>query len=531
MNSSIYAWATLPTDHELQHFLTQHPEQKTLLFGLPENRTLPVIAPHSPFQNAWQHALACVQFQAANIINDFAPQTDVYLMPHHLMAQLSELGLQKIQWQTEAIAQGTPKTEKPWQRLPENPHSFSGSPTVLIIGAGIAGAATAYELAKRVAQVIVLESEQKVAQAASGNYQGLLYAKISPHLTPQTELLLAGYGYTWRLLHQLLPEQSTWQACGVLHLNHDTNEQKRNAQLAEHSWHTHLYRAVDAHTASQLANFPIENSGLFWQHGAWLNPASLVHALLAHDNIRVWTHQKAQHIQHNGREWQVKTEQGNTFSGSHIVFCTGAHSQHVPIIRDFPTQLIRGQTSLARATPKSCQLNIALSGKSYISPAWQNQHCFGASFINNDAEHGWREAEQLSNWAELQHLNPELAQELIAFSGSLNTPTGHAAVRCDSHDHLPIVGALGDAERMRQIYAKLALDKNYRLTTPCPYLPQAYANIAHGSRGLATAPICAAQIAAEICGTAQVFSQNLRHALQPNRLIIRQIVRHQLIPH
>ncbi|XXQ68822.1 FAD-dependent 5-carboxymethylaminomethyl-2-thiouridine(34) oxidoreductase MnmC [Neisseriaceae bacterium B1] len=574
MKSNIYAWATQPTDQELQHFLAQHPEKKTLIFRLPENRSLPQIAPDSPFKTQWQRALACIQFQAANIIADFAPQTDVYLMPHHLMAQLAEFTTQTIHWQTEAINQTAPKPEKPWQRLPENRSEFSdrnlcktpdlsavqsdsiaqradnieifssageahreemcqrwgfakvsGSPNVIIIGAGIAGAATAYELARRGAQVVILESANDVAQAASGNYQGLLYAKISPHLTPQTELLLAGYGYTHRLLQQLLPEQTTWQACGVLHINHDANEQKRNEQLAQHSWHTHLYRAVNSQQASQLAKFPIENSGLFWKNGAWLNPASFIQTLLQHDNIRVYTNQKAEKIQQNGKEWQVQTEQGNTFSGSHIVFCTGADSQNVSIIQDFPTQLIRGQTTIGRATPKSCQLNIALSGKSYISPAWQNQHCFGASFINNDAQNDWRTSEQASNWAELQQLNPQLAQELASISGSLNEPTGHAAIRCDSHDHLPIVGALGNIAQMRQIYAKLALDKNYRLNAPCPYLPQAYANIAHGSRGLATAPICAAQIAAEICNTPQIFSQNLRHALQPNRLIIRQIVR------
>ncbi|ENW2632876.1 FAD-dependent oxidoreductase, partial [Neisseria gonorrhoeae] len=108
---------------------------------------------------------------------------------------------------------------------------------------------------------------------------------------------------------------------------------------------------------------------------------------------------------------------------------------------------------------------------------------------------------------------------------------GHAAIRCDSPDHLPVVGALGDIAAMRQTYAKLALDKNYRIDTTCPYLPNAYTNTAHGTRGLATAPICAAAVAAEILGLPHLFSQRLRHALHPNRTVIRAIVRRQnLIP-
>ena len=78
---------------------------------------------------------------------------------------------------------------------------------------------------------------------------------------------------------------------------------------------------------------------------------------------------------------------------------------------------------------------------------------------------------------------------------------------------------------MRTVYAKYASDKNYRIATPCPYLPNAYANTAHGSRGLATAPLCAAEIAAQIFGTPRPLSERLRQALNPNRLVIGQIVR------
>ena len=115
-----------------------------------------------------------------------------------------------------------------------------------------------------------------------------------------------------------------------------------------------------------------------------------------------------------------------------------------------------------------------------------------------------------------------------SFSDGLQTTQGHAALRCDSLDHLPVVGALGDITAMQSAYAKLALDKNYRLDNiPCPYLPNAYINTAHGTRGLATAPICAAAIAAEILGLPHPLSQRLRTALHPNRTIIRAIVRQQ----
>lgn len=518
---TVYAWNTLSDADEISRFLTQHRESKLLVFRLPENRIFSSISSEHSLFSSWQHVSRCVQFDTANFIRDFAAQTDLLLLPFHLMPQLRDYVASNIYWQTSPIDLAEPTPSKIWQKLPE--HTFSGSPNVVVIGAGIAGAVCAFELATRGAKVCVLEACTNVANKGSGNQQGLLYAKISAHLTTQTELLLAGYGYTRRLLEKLLPEQTTWQACGVLHLNHNANETQRNAQLATQTHHAHLYRAVNAQEASEIAGIACTQSGLFWQQGAWINPKSVVQKLLQHPNIQVFCQQNITNIYHDGTKWHAQSSTQH-FSGSHIVFCTGADSDKIPIIRDFPIQKIRGQTSIAHANSESYSLKTALSGASYISPAWQNQHCFGATFINNDAQSDWREQDDQENWQQLATLNPTLYQALKqnALSGSLK---GHAAIRCDSHDHLPIVGALGDVFAMKTVYAKYALDKNYRIKTPCPYLPNAYASIAHGSRGLATAPICAAQIAAEICQTPFVLSANVRQALLPNRLIIRQIVR------
>ena len=65
-------------------------------------------------------------------------------------------------------------------------------------------------------------------------------------------------------------------------------------------------------------------------------------------------------------------------------------------------------------------------------------------------------------------LHPHLAADLLSDGLSLayNIPKGHAALRCDSPDHLPIAGPLGHIAAMQQAYARLALDKNYSLSTP-----------------------------------------------------------------
>ena len=602
MTHHTHAWANIPTLAQIQSHLAAHPDSRHLIFCLPANHVIPQWQAAAPSQHAlaqaWQEATRCLAHDAVNYIRQWQPETDLWLLPPYAARHLHEHFPQpeNIIWHTPPVAQQPAPPRQAWQQPPtrQSETNTTAQPHVLIIGAGIAGAATAHECATRGARVTVLEAHAP-AQAASGNRQGLLYAKISPHPTAQTELLLAGYGYTRRLLQRLLPMQQSWGASGVLHLNHNPSETQRNAQLAQNQHYQHLYRPVSPAQASQIAGIPIAQSGLYWQHGAWLNPPALIHALLRHPNITLHPHTKAQSIHHSGNQWHVHTPNG-IFSGSHIVFCTGADNAHTPLIQHYPFQIIRGQTSIAPATQGSLKLKTALSAASYISPAWQGEHCYGATFSPNNPSRDWHAEDEARNRQALAQLSPYLAQQFADYYaahpirqpenecsefrqnvnepshdylGSLKTqrqpeneynkfprnqtpcepnqaqaqllrqpendhnechPKGHTATRCDCHDHLPAVGAISDPAALRTTYAAYALDKNYRLATPCPYLPNAYTNTAHGSRGLATAPLCAAEIAAQICHTPRPLSERLRQALNPNRLIIRQIIRSKTNP-
>ena len=144
----------------------------------------------------------------------------------------------------------------------------------------------------------------------------------------------------------------------------------------------------------------------------------------------------------------------------------------------------------------------------------------------NDTGNDWRESDEQLNHEALIQLHPTLATSFHK-PHTPNQMRGHASIRCDAPDHLPMVGELGDITAMQDTYAQLALDKNQTINSPCPYLPNAYLNTAHGSRGLSTAPLCGASIAAQIAGTPNPLSKHLRQALHPNRSIIRSIIRHK----
>ena len=531
------AWNGIPDIRTLYNIIDKRAQPLNLIICLPDYK----IPDFQTAQDAsdgecrlkhrLEQALQCLQFNSINLIEHILPDVRFWLVPPSRTNRLHE-HFQHISWQSEAAAQAENTPDKPWFAHPYT--SERQKPKhILVIGAGISGAATAYILAEYGISVTVLDAG-KAASAASGNRQGLLYAKISPHDTEQTELLLTGYGYTKRLLEHILPDSDTWGGNGIIHLNYNQDEYRRNHELGLQKHHVHLYRSITSAEAEKIAGIPLSapytepSCGLFWQHGVWLNPPAFVHALLNHPLIRLHENTPLTDISHDGEKWIATTPNG-IFSATHIIYCTGAHSSYLPEtnLSSLPLRQIRGQTGLTPSTPFSEQLRCAVSGESYISPSWHGLHCYGASFIPNSSHTGWNDAEEASNRQALAHLEPSLAESLFTTNPNPQKYQGHAAMRCDSPDHLPIVGALGDIAAMQQTYAKLALDKNYRIDAPCPYLPNAYANTAHGTRGLATAPICAAAIAAEILGFPHPLSKRLRHALHPNRTVIRAIVRRQ----
>ena len=191
-------WNDIPPLREL---LAAAARNRRLAVCLPEKR-IPRFEPSEQpdeverrFLQHWPQQSACLQFAAANILHGLLPQgAELWLMPPAAADCLSDYFSDGLEWQTEARPQSPAAAQKPWFRPSEN---RNGAPPehVAVIGAGIAGAATARALAERGVRVSVLEA-RTAAHAASGNRQGLLYAKISAHDTEQTELLLGGYGHS-----------------------------------------------------------------------------------------------------------------------------------------------------------------------------------------------------------------------------------------------------------------------------------------------------------------------------------------------
>lgn len=402
---------------------------------------------------------------------------------------------------------------KPWF----DPPPYRPVKEVIVIGAGIAGASTAYALAKQGIKVTVLEQSQ-IASGASGNHQGLLYCKISASDTAQNKLLKQAYGFVLQQLQTDFPQAPFWESCGLLQLAFNHAEAKRQQGLIKQgSADFEVWQQQNADLAQRLP----DAEGLWWPQGARVSPPLWIKALLAHPLITV--HEQCPLAElcppAANEDWQVVTLKHGVFTASHVVICAGAHSDSLSQASFLQLRRIRGQVAYVSANQHSLNLSAAVTGAHYIIPAFKGIHTFGASFVFNDDNCDFRLSEHQDNIEGLRSVFPELAN--IA---ATEMPHGRASIRADSIDHLPIVGPVGKFDDMRRIYHKLSQDKNYPITTACPYWDGLWVNTAHGTRGMLTAPLCAHSLALRMSNQIDELDKSLQDALHPNRLAIRQLI-------
>lgn len=415
-----------------------------------------------------------------------------------------------------------PSWQAPWFARPQQP---VGERRVLIIGGGLAGCASAFSMARRGWRVTLLEAGPTLAGAASGNGQGMLYLKLSAAHTELSQLVLAGFGYSRRLLEQWT-NSPHWQACGLLQLNWSPAEHKRQQQLAT-AFSEELLQAVSAEQASQLAGIELNQGGLYYPDSGWVAPAQWCHWLTQHPLIEVVTGARIQHLQQQQSLWQASTADGRNWQAEVAILANAEQAQQLPQAKHLPLKTIRGQTSLLPATQASSLLKCVLSAEGYVAPAHRGQHGLGASFVFDSTDSALNLQEQLDNIQRLHRLCPALYQAMGGEKLQKAALQGHAALRCTTGDYLPIVGPLANAEAWRNCYSRLSQNARWQATTPSPRHNQLYVNLAHGSRGLISAPLAGELLAAYICNEPLPLPKAVADACHPERFLLREMIRKQ----
>ncbi|KRP46711.1 tRNA 5-methylaminomethyl-2-thiouridine biosynthesis bifunctional protein [Pseudomonas libanensis] len=410
-----------------------------------------------------------------------------------------------------------PAIAKPWFARPRR---SAGERKALVVGGGLAGCATAASLAARGWQVSLLERHAGLAQEASGNPQGVLYLKLSAHGTALSQLIVAGFGYTRRVLEHL-HRGVDWDGCGVLQLAFDAKEAQRQAQLSA-AFAPHLLHLLDREQAQARAGIALEHGGLFFPEGGWVHPPALCEWQARRAGVTVLPHHAVLDLRKIGDQWQAWDGERLLASAPVVILAGAAEVQR---FAELPLKRIRGQITCLPHTVRSQALATVVCAEGYVAPPRLGEHTLGASFDFNSDDLTPTAAEHAGNLALLKGISGDLAERLHADSLAPATLKGRAAFRCTSPDYLPIVGPLADNAAFAQAYDALRKDARSVPDTPCPWLEGMYVNSGHGSRGLITAPLCAELLAAWLDDEPLPVPRSVAEACHPSRFAVRGLVR------
>ncbi|RUR33266.1 bifunctional tRNA (5-methylaminomethyl-2-thiouridine)(34)-methyltransferase MnmD/FAD-dependent 5-carboxymethylaminomethyl-2-thiouridine(34) oxidoreductase MnmC [Vreelandella andesensis] len=402
---------------------------------------------------------------------------------------------------------------------------------VAVIGAGIAGCSVAAALAKRGIQVTVIERDAPGA-GGSGNRQGALYVKLAAETNNQSRFYLSGLLYSQRWLSQQVPPSSEtplWQPCGVVQLALGDKEAVRQQRFMARHPLPEAVVSAQTERLSELAGVPVSaRHGLFYPQAGWVRPKLLCEQLLQHANI-TWKQGEVTNLQQHANTWQVELASGETLTADHVVVANASLANRFEQTAALPLQQVRGQVSEVKL-PKGVQgpQRVVCAG-GYVSPPVEDVLTFGASFVPNNATNEVTPTDHQRNIDELRQALPDwvAALETAGVMLSPDTLAGRAAVRAASPDKSPYAGPVPHAQAWQQDYAALRKDASNVPDIHGEHCSGLWISTAHGSRGLASAPLCAEVIASRICDDPMPLELSLVDYLHPGRRIISALIRAQ----
>lgn len=364
----------------------------------------------------------------------------------------------------------------------------------VVIGGGLAGSASAHSLASRGWKVTLIERHAQLAAEASGNHQGILYARLSPKMSPLSEFTLAGYQHALRNLNVMLPQgEDSWQRCGLLQLAFNEDEASRLRGILALNLPEEVLRFMDPSGASTIAGVELPFGGLYFPGGGWVHPPALCRVLSATPGITIRTGLEATELQAGVHGWQVAGESGLLAEAPVVVVACAAHTRRFAQTAHLPLRSIRGQITHLPATVASTRLSAVLCTEGYAAPARHGLHTIGATYGNLEEALDVRAVDNIENLAMLSQLSPGLYEMLGGHQLRPETLDGRASCRCNVADYLPLVGEVSSAA------------------------PGLYVNIGHGSRGLITAMLAAEALASSLENEPAPLPESLMKAVSPQR--------------
>lgn len=311
-----------------------------------------------------------------------------------------------------------------------------------VVGAGLSGSSVAYALARRGWQVTVLDRHPGPAGGASGLPAGLVVPHISADDSPRSRMSRVGARLMQQHATALLQDGVDWHASGV---------EEANLEAGTSRWHA---------TA------------------AWIRPARLVQAWLAHAGIQCRYGVEVAALDCQSGLWQVRDAAGTVHAESELLLLANA-TACVPLMLDPAHRAYLGQGLPERletlhavhGTVSYGPHAVGMPSTHWPSHPWNGHGCFlpdvpmpegrgwlaGSTFepdgIPEQAGHRLAplEEQHRANARRLQQLLPQVGADLAPLFAQ-GAVQHWSATRCVTHDRLPLVGPLQDSDGLATLW-------------------------------------------------------------------------------
>ena len=367
------------------------------------------------------------------------------------------------------------KRERLEARLPGNPVAPSRTPSVAVVGAGIAGAALVRAFAALGVRVTVVEAEQP---GAGGS--GFPAALVTPRFDAG-DLEIAG-------LHaQALARAAALYAAipdavietGVLQLELTPRDAGRFAKVAAQPiWSEGAMEVRDPGACSALVGEPLDCGGLWMRDAMAIRPRAVLDAWLD-QALRVTA--AVARIEPAGAGWRLLDEAGGLIvEADAVVFAAGWGT--AGLVPDLALAPVRGQANWVERVEAG---PVAWGG--YAAPTGSGL-LFGATHDRGETAGGPTEEAGARNLATVAARLPQLAARIAAAGPS----QARTAIRATTPDRLPLAGAV-------------------------PGLEGLFVLGGLGSRGFCIAPLLAEHVAALATGAPSPLPADLATRVDPLR--------------
>lgn len=421
----------------------------------------------------------------------------------------------------------------------DNPLAMAQQGSIAIIGGGVASTCLALSLAERAQQMTFFCMDATAGEQASGNKQGAIYPLLTPEHGALSHYFLQGYLFSRQRILSLAQQFNVnHQFCGVLQTGFDQRSHARlNKIITAQPWANSIAQAVNAEQADQLAGIPIEQAGIYYPLGGWVCPQQLSRAALDKatqlTNIELHYQTTITTIEQRQGKWYLTAKQQNKqleFGPfDNLVLANGRHLTDFEQTEKLPISGFRGQVSHIPSRGQLHKLNTVLCAHGYLTPAHEQLHCTGASYIKQPDNLDYSDAEQFENLEKIRRsYQTDWAQNEIDISGH----SARVGVRMVTRDHAPMMGCAPDFQSLFDDVQTQSMEKSSGKDQPIFW--QNYAAPIHkglfvlgglGSRGLTSGPLAAELLAAQLCGEIIPTTTDVLRLLNPNRMWMRKLVK------